>query len=153
MIYDKIRNWKKYFSNPLFEEVFMNLTKFNIRSDDGNYKNYSNEYYFKVMTLNTLKETNIIESHQKEVDIQILLKGKELIEIFDDSCVEIKDYYSAELDCQFYSQKEPSYTRILLQPGYMAIFFEEDIHKPLIPLNGIEEELKKIVIKVNKENF
>lgn len=78
MILDKVENSSRYFKVPIFEEIFQKLKDFDINTLDGTYKTHD-LYYFKVMSYETQLSPKIIESHKKEVDIQILLSGKELI--------------------------------------------------------------------------
>ena len=46
-------------------------------------------YYFKVISYETQLSQKLIESHRKEVDIQILLSGKELIKIYKEEDVSV----------------------------------------------------------------
>lgn len=153
MIFDKIINWKRYLQNPIFEEIFNNLSTFNLDTKDGIYKNFSDKYYFKVMTVDTSIDPDIIESHKKEVDIQILFKGEERIQVYSYDQVEITENYSSLNDCTFFLANQKPLVELILKPEYMAIFFEDDIHRPLLALNDIKSNLKKVVIKVNKECF
>ncbi len=151
MIYDKISNWKTYFKNPVFEEIFSELKKIDLNTENGNY--HFDKFYFKVMEYNTKVEANIIESHVKEVDIQILLSGNEKIKMYHDSDLTIKENYNPESDCVFYNAVGESYTDLILKPNYMAVFFPSDPHHPQFLVDNKIDFLKKIVIKVNVELF
>ena len=54
------------------------------------------------MSYETKLKSTVIESHVKEVDIQILLSGSEQIKIYNFKDVEITQKYNFETDCQFY---------------------------------------------------
>lgn len=152
MIVDKISNWEIYFKSPVFKEVFDQLTTYTVDTPNGVYKNHEN-FYFKVMSYDTKLDSTIIESHVKEVDIQILLSGHEHIKMYDRSAVEVKGPYDEETDVTFYNIKAAPHTEINLEPGYMGIFFPDDIHHPQFAVNNKIEKLKKIVIKVDEKLF
>jgi len=152
MIVDKIENWKIYFKAPIFEEIFSEFKKFNLNTPNGVYKN-NNDFYFKVMSYETKLESTIIESHRREVDVQILLSGKENMKIYDSKDFQISQVYDEESDCQFYKKINNPITEINLEPGYMAVFFPDDIHHPQFAVNNKIEKLKKIVIKINEKFF
>lgn len=152
MILDKIENWKLYFKSSIFEEIFQELKEFSIESPNGVYKN-NDDYYFKIMSYDTKLNADIIESHRKEVDIQILFAGEEHMKIYNDEAVTIKEPYAAESDCQFYNANKNPIAQIDLVPGYMAVFFPDDIHHPQFAVNNKISNLKKIVIKINEKLF
>lgn len=152
MIFDKIENWKTYFKHDIFNVIFDDLNKINIDTTNGTYfKN--DDYYFKVMSYKTKIESDIIENHKKEVDIQILLSGSEKIKLFSDENVETLRAYSEDDDCQFFKKIAKKNSEIILTPNYMGVFFNQDIHNPQFAVNDKVEEIKKIVIKVNEKFF
>ncbi|WP_343329138.1 YhcH/YjgK/YiaL family protein [Polaribacter staleyi] len=152
MILDKIENAKLYFNNPSFKELFKQLKTYTVDTPNGVYKNHK-DFYFKVMSYETKLEPTVIESHIKEVDVQILLSGSEKIKIYDSKDVEITEKYSSETDCQFYKALQLPISEIFLRPGYMAVFFPDDIHGPQYTIDNNVEKLKKIVIKIDEKLF
>lgn len=152
MILDKISNWHIYFKHEIFNQVFEDLKTITLGTPNGiHYKN--DNYYFKVMSYDTKLDSDIIENHKKEVDIQILLSGKERIKIYDTDAVKTIRAYSSKDDCQFYTQIGEANSEIIIKPNYMGVFFSQDIHHPQFAVNGQIEHLKKIVIKVNEKFF
>lgn len=147
MIYDKISNWKTYFKHPKFEEIFAELANYNTSTENGVY--HHEDFYFKVMEYDTKEAPEIIESHRKEVDIQILLTGSEKIKMYHDSDLTVSEAYNPETDCVFYSTKAEPYTELILYPEYMAVFFPSDPHHPQFKTKNGIQALKKIVIKVS----
>ena len=76
MIYDKIQKWHLYFKHDIFKKMFNDLECITLETENGTH--FKNEdYYFKVMSYETQLESNIIENHKKDVDIQIILAGEE----------------------------------------------------------------------------
>ncbi|MEO5649867.1 MAG: YhcH/YjgK/YiaL family protein, partial [Ginsengibacter sp.] len=83
------------------------------------------------------------ECHNKHIDIQLCIKGKEQIGWKSrQSCTQLKEAYSAEKDVAFYNDAPDMYFQ--LTDGQFAIFFPEDVHAPMIG----EGDIKKMVIKV-----
>lgn len=152
MIVDKINRRRLYFDGEVFDELFHQLNSFHIDTPNGVYRNHK-DFYFKVMSYETKLESDITESHKKEIDIQILLSGKEGFKIFSEESVEITQIYDEQTDCQFYNPINTPITEINLIPGYMAVFFPDDIHNPQYAVNGNIEKLKKIVIKIDEKLF
>lgn len=152
MIYDKIKNWELYFKHDIFEKIFKDLETISVDTVNGTYFK-DDDYYFKVMSYTTQLESNIIENHNKEVDIQIVLAGEEKIKIYDESAVKVIRPYQEEDDCQFYKNVSTAHSEVILQPNYMAVFFNQDIHHPLFAINGETKHIKKVVIKVNEKFF
>jgi YhcH/YjgK/YiaL family protein len=152
MILDKIENSNRYFKAPVFEEIFKTLKDFDINTPNGTYKTHD-LYYFKVMDYETQLSPKIIESHRKEVDVQILLSGKEMIKIYKEEDVIVLEEYNSKIDCQFYQELNSPISEIILEPSYMAVFFPNDIHGPLHAHNNKADKLKKIVIKINEILF
>jgi YhcH/YjgK/YiaL family protein len=152
MIVDKIANWSVYFNKERFAKIFEELNKFNLETPNGEYR-INEHFYFKVMSYETKLESFIIESHRREVDIQILLTGKEKIKIYDSKDVVITEVYNEETDCQFYKKVNDPILEVNLEPGFMAVFFADDIHHPILAVNKETHKLKKIVIKVDEKFF
>ena len=152
MILDKIDNVKRYFKAPIFEEIFQKLKDFDVNTPNGTYKTHD-LYYFKVMSYETQITPKIIESHEKEVDIQILLSGKEKIKIYKKNDVTVLKEYDAEIDCQFYEELNLPISELTLEPNFMAVFFPNDIHGPLYAYQNRVSKIKKIVIKIDETLF
>lgn len=152
MIVDKIENWGNYFKSSIFSEILKELGTYSVETENGVYKN-NESFYFKIMSYDTKLDSIIIESHRKEVDVQILLSGNEKIKIYNSTAVEITEPYDSESDCQFYRKTDNPISEINLEPGYMAIFFPDDIHHPQLAVNDKIETLKKIVIKIDEKLF
>ncbi|WP_299315621.1 YhcH/YjgK/YiaL family protein [uncultured Aquimarina sp.] len=152
MIFDTIDNKDQYFQNPIFEEIFSKLKTLTIDIPNGNYYE-CDAYYFKVISYDTKVNPTIIESHRKEVDIQILLSGNERIKIYNPKQVNISATYDKEIDCQFYKSIGIPDLELNLSPGKMAVFFPQDIHGCQYPVNNTIENIKKIVIKIDEKFF
>lgn len=153
MIFDSIDNWNSYFdASGIFGEVFDKLAKVNVNTPNGEYR-INDLCYYKVMSYDTKLEPTIIESHKREVDIQVVLKGAEGINIYSVTDVEITSAYDNKTDCQFYKSVRKPQLDLRLTPGKMAIFFPQDIHGCQHAQDSNTETIKKIVIKIDEKLF
>ena len=105
------------------------------------------------MSYETKIRPSIIESHKKEVDVQILLKGKEHIKIYSADNVETMEEYDSKTDCQFYKDIKGPDLELNLIPDKMAVFFPQDIHGCQYAFNNQASVIKKIVIKIDEKLF
>ena len=149
MIVDSLDNLKSYFPFKSFDAIVDSIKSVHPETPNGNIQ-LNNGNYIKVMSDETVLESQIIESHRKEIDIQVLLQGQELIKVYSSDQVTIKTPYNPDIDCQFYENPNEAHSEIVLKEGRFAVFFPQDIHNPL---NALAEpiRLKKIVVKLNLE--
>ena len=153
MIFDEIDNWEKYFGHlERFHEIFEELNSVTPEKANGIYRINSSCYY-KIMSYKTKIFPSIIESHKKEVDVQISLKGKEHIKIYSADNVETLEEYDSKTDCEFYKDNKGSDLELNLIPGKMAVFFPQDIHGCQYAFNNQASEIKKVVIKIDEKFF
>ncbi len=82
------------------------------------------------------------ESHQKYIDLQYIIKGKEIIGVTDASKATITKPYT--VDVINYDADGKYYTT---EPGKFFLFFPNDAHRPVIKVEGYDV-VKKIVIKI-----
>jgi biofilm protein TabA len=89
------------------------------------------------------KEDALLETHEKYIDIQLVLAGT------DDmgwkpksSCKHPSEEYDQQSDIQFFADKPDAW--LSTGSGAFAIFFPEDAHMPLISSGQIH----KVVVKV-----
>lgn len=96
------------------------------------------------------KELRKPESHVKYIDIQYLIEGTgEIIGAArhsDANVISVNDF--ASKDIAFYSKVENEFD-ILLRPGMFAVFFPNDVHRPVVAV-GEGGRIKKAVVKINK---
>jgi biofilm protein TabA len=89
------------------------------------------------------KEDALLETHEKYIDIQLVLAGTDTMGWKPKSlCQQPAAAYDPETDLQFF-RDEPD-VWLSTQSGAFAIFFPEDAHMPLIS----SEQIHKIVVKI-----
>ena len=87
------------------------------------------------------------ESHRAYIDIQLLVSGREIMEVRSIDGLEVTESYKP--DIEFYATPAGKTAHsILLEAGRAAILFPEDAHRPCIAAEGKPEAVRKIVIKV-----
>jgi YhcH/YjgK/YiaL family protein len=147
MIIDTVVNASKYTSlNPLFAKAFDYINQNDIANlpdgttaiDEG-LKVIVNTASGKTAEASLAK----FECHDKNIDIQICVKGLETIAWKPrEKCVTPNGEYNPEKDVRFFSDAPDMFFQ--LTDGQFGIFYPEDVHAPMIG----EGEIKKIVIKV-----
>jgi YhcH/YjgK/YiaL family protein len=84
-----------------------------------------------------------LEAHRKYIDIQISLKGEDVIGWRPkEECRVVAEKYDAGKDLEFFSDVPASWFGV--KPGHFVIFFPGDAHAPLAG----EGKLHKLVVKV-----
>jgi len=87
---------------------------------------------------------SFIECHRTYIDIQLLTRGAEAVGICcRNACRELP--YDAEKD--FLKLEGPT-DRLTLKPGSFAVFFPDDGHMPMLQLDEMPAQVKKVVFKV-----
>ncbi|MEO7490410.1 MAG: YhcH/YjgK/YiaL family protein, partial [Ferruginibacter sp.] len=82
------------------------------------------------------------ESHKKYIDLQYIIKGKEIIGVADASKATVTKPYTP--DAMNYIADGTYYTT---DSGTFFLFFPNDAHRPVIKADGYDV-VKKIVIKI-----
>ena len=91
------------------------------------------------------KEEVRYESHEKYIDIQYVISGKELMGITTREKVVVDESYNKEMDITFYTFDGGVYR--LATPACFFIFFPDDMHRSSIS-TADTVFVKKVVIKV-----
>ena len=149
MILDKLENYNLYVNtNNRLKKAFEFLSNNNLEElVDGKYEIDSADVFALVQSYTSKKEDeNKLESHEKYIDIQYVVKGNETIVWSSVNQLTVSEEYSEEKDVTFY--KDSSYSsKLNLKDNYFCILFPQDGHKPGCffhePMN-----IKKIVIKI-----
>lgn len=89
------------------------------------------------------KEDALLETHEKYIDIQLVLAGTDTMGWKPKSlCSQPVQAYDQKSDVQFFADKTDTW--LATESGAFAIFFPEDAHMPLISSGQIH----KVVVKV-----
>lgn len=148
MILDDLSAGKKYAGMHVnFPKAFAFLTETDLgKLEIGTYEISGKDVVASVFEKPAKTKDEALEKfecHDKHIDIQVCLRGKESIAWKPKgTCKVEKGEYNPEKDVRFYADNPD--TSFDLHPGQFAVFFPEDVHAPMIG----EGEIKKLVIKV-----
>lgn len=148
MIYDKIKNIALY--KGLSDDIYAGmryLKEMNPDVEPGTYeinprvKAFVSEYTTKS------ENENGYEAHQKNIDIQYLLRGTEKIACLPVDELQETQPYNPSTDAAFYESNLRRLTLVLRPLTSFALFFPHDAHLPQLCIDA-PEEVKKVVIKI-----
>ena len=87
------------------------------------------------------------ESHREYIDIQMMISGKEIIEVLPANELNVIEPYKP--DIEFYASPTDRNANVLaMSAEQLAIFFPEDAHRPCMKAGTLAEPVKKVVVKV-----
>lgn len=152
MIADSIKNYSLYPFGPAWNAAFEFLKTLNAESPEGK-RLIQGESLFAGVDCYTTKPRHEakLETHRRYVDIQVLLSGEEVIEIFPKTGLTVKESYIPERDVEFYEHPQKAHASITLKPGQFLVFFPEDAHMPCQMTANGPKPVKKVVFKVAAE--
>ncbi len=145
MIKDNLKNAAKYYNlSERIKIALKYLQENDLRSlADGKYPIDGENIYMNVQEYQT-RVSNNLESHQKYIDIQYMIKGEENMGVASIDGLKVVEEYNEEKDVIFYNgdcKKE------LVKESEFIIFYPEDAH---LPCQMVDKPLivKKVVVKI-----
>lgn len=149
MIIDQIENWERYHLGAPWKLAFEFLNSVTPDAEDKKHLIQGDDIFALVMSYQTRPpQTAVLETHQKYVDIQVVLVGGEAIEWFPRKGLIVDTPYNEAKEAQFYKRTCPGPVRMDLLPGTFAVFFPQDAHMPALMLNDTPQLIKKVVVKI-----
>lgn len=149
MIFDNINNSKQYENlNPNFKKAFDFLKNNDLSTfENGKVEIEGDNIFVNIQSLKTKqKEQKRWEKHEKYIDIQFLIKGKETIGFgLAKDFNKIVEKYDEAKDIAFLDGSEFNY--INLNESDFVIFYPDDIHAPMLSTNE-DIEIKKAIVKI-----
>ena len=114
--------------------------------EPGKYQ-VNDDFYYSIQEYETKKiEDCKFESHKNYADIQMIISGREAIDIAPIACCTVKTEYDETKDVMFWNDAE-TMARMELTAGSYAIYLPDVAHKPGIAVSA-PEKVKKCVGKV-----
>ena len=150
MIKDNLKNSTLYISaNKNFDKAFDFIKKaVNENYPAGSYVIDGKEVYAFIQEYTSkLSTESQYEGHKNYVDIQFIISGEEVIQVSDINFCKIKTEYNGESDIAFYHDALNP-TTCILNSGEYVILFPHDLHKPGMAVDGNQQPVKKLVVKV-----
>ena len=149
MIIDVLSNSRRYEKmHSGFAEAFAFLHRPDLKDLPLGRHEIDGERVFAIVArdVGRKKEEALLETHEKYIDIQLVLEGLDDMGWRPGSlCLAPAGAYSLEEDIRFFA--DPPLVRQSVPPGMFAVFFPEDAHQPLIG----EGTIHKVVVKVAAE--
>jgi len=143
MILDSLSNIGQYASlHPLFAKAieYINNTDLNA-AEIGKYDIAEGlkAIYSDKKGVTAAESNAKFECHDKNIDIQICIRGKETIGYKPrNTCTQLKGEYNPEKDVSYYADAPDTYFQ--LTDNQFTIFYPNDVHSPMIAVD--EEPIK-----------
>lgn len=114
---------------------------------DKQYPIDGDDFFVNIFHYQTAGEdARIWEAHRDYIDVHLVLGGREWVQqAFLTDCT--AGEYHADSDYQAIDSARAR-SRILLEPGYLAVFYPEDAHQTGLIVNHPGEILHKAVFKI-----
>lgn len=147
MIVDTIKNISIYsnLSGRIFKGLEILEDPNLLNKEDGKYEVEGDNIFYLVQRYKTKKSSEAkFEAHRKYIDIQAVLKGKEIIGYTHIN--NLKENTPYKEDIQFFETPD-DFNEIKLTEGMFAVLFPEDAHMPTCDYNE-QTDVLKIVVKI-----
>jgi len=146
MILDVLENAHRYLAlNKVFAKAFEFLSRSDLKElPVGKYEIDGDCIYAMVSKEpGRKKEDALLETHDKYIDIQLILAGTDTMGWKPKSlCKQPAQGYDQKSDIEFFADKPDAW--LATETGAFVIFFPEDAHMPLIS----PTQIHKVVVKV-----
>lgn len=151
MIVDQMVNATHYPYGSAWEVAFDFLATVDADTEERRYPLQGDEIYAAVESYATRlpdADTARPEAHQRYVDIQAVVAGRERIRWWPVEGLEPSVPYNAQQDIAFYARPADADAVLTLTPGRFAVFFPHDAHLPGLVGGSEPAYVKKVVVKI-----
>ena len=149
MIFDNLENLENY--DIVTPEIIEFVNGLSVNTPCGRYE-LSDKVYANVDDYQTRSELDCsLEAHRKFIDIQFLIYGAERIDFINIDGLKVLESYDCVKDILFFKKPKCELNRIYLNGKNFAIFYPDDAHSPQITTLNLQNNVKKVVIKIAVE--
>lgn len=130
-------------------EVCDYLNTLDLNALENGRHDINDQIYMNVMEPETAEPSSKkAELHHEYLDVQVLIRGTENIEV-GANYPDLSKYesYNEADDYQLCADIDDKFT-VTMKPKMFAVFYPYEPHKPCCVLNGKTEKIKKLVVKV-----
>ena len=130
-------------------EVCDYLNTLDLNALENGRHDINDQIYMNVMETETAEPSSKkAELHHEYLDVQVLIRGTENIEV-GANYPDLSKYesYNEADDYQLYADIDDKFT-VTMKPKMFAVFYPYEPHKPCCVVNGKTEKIKKLVVKV-----
>ncbi|MBE7056003.1 MAG: DUF386 domain-containing protein [Ruminococcaceae bacterium] len=150
MIFDNLENCELYYDLNKNMNIAFDFIKEAVEKnyDIGRYEILGTDVFAFIQEYTTKPSCEgMYEGHKNYIDIQYIVSGTEIIEVYDINKGKVKVKYDSTKDIGFYHDIEKASFGVVESNEY-GIFLPKDLHKPGISFGNVTEKIKKIVVKV-----
>lgn len=149
MIFDRVENQTAYPFGKAWKAAFDYIKTVTPDTATGKYPLQGDGLFAIMDSYSTKVRTDAkLETHRKYIDIQVMISGEEVQEIFPAAEMTVSTPYIPERDVEFYRIPQEPGARITLRPGDFAVYFPHDAHMPCLTAGSTPQPVKKAVVKV-----
>ncbi len=153
MIHDELQNLWRYLPEEYRGQIMAYMQTASSESPEEKTEIYEGAVFSRVMSYPTkLAEAATVEAHNVYVDIQFTLVGAEGISVFPRGMLE-ETGGSPEDDFYSYAPGNAPVAWVANLPGYFAMLFPHEAHRPQESIDGMCATVKKGVIKIRADCF
>ena len=130
-------------------EVCDYLNTLDLNALENGRHDINDQIYMNVMEPETAEPSSKkAELHHEYLDVQVLIRGTENIEV-GANYPDLSKYesYNEADDYQLCADIDDKFT-VTMEPKMFAVFYPYEPHKPCCVVNGKTEKIKKLVVKV-----
>ena len=130
-------------------EVCDYLNTLDLNALENGRHDIDDQIYMNVMEPETAEPSSKkAELHHEYLDVQVLIRGTENIEVGANypNLSKYESYNEAD-DYQLCADIDDKFT-VTMKPKMFAVFYPYEPHKPCCVVNGKTEKIKKLVVKV-----
>ena len=130
-------------------EVCDYLNTLDLNALENGRHDINDQIYMNVMEPETAEPSSKkAELHHEYLDVQVLIRGTENIEV-GANYPDLSKYesYNEADDYQLCADIDDKFT-VTMKPQMFAVFYPYEPHKPCCVVNGKTEKIKKLVVKV-----
>ena len=130
-------------------EVCDYLNTLDLNALENGRHDINDQIYMNVMEPETAESrSKKAELHHEYLDVQVLIRGTENIEV-GANYPDLSKYesYNEADDYQLCADVDDKFT-VTMKPKMFAVFYPYEPHKPCCVVNGKTEKIKKLVVKV-----
>ena len=130
-------------------EVCDYLNTLDLNALENGRHDINDQIYMNVMEPETAEPSSKkAELHHEYLDVQVLIRGTENIEV-GANYPDLSQYesYNEADDYQLCADIDDKFT-VTMKPKMFAVFYPYEPHKPCCIVNGKTEKIKKLVVKV-----
>ena len=130
-------------------EVCDYLNTLDLNALENGRHDINDQIYMNVMEPETAEASSKkAELHHEYLDVQVLIRGTENIEV-GANYPDLSQYesYNEADDYQLCADIDDKFT-VTMKPKMFAVFYPYEPHKPCCVVNGKTEKIKKLVVKV-----